>query len=48
MLSMALPYCRDILKLSRVLITCDDNNIASAKVIEKNGGTFWKTRLSTI
>jgi predicted acetyltransferase len=40
MLSMALPYCRDILKLSRVLITCDDNNIASAKVIEKNGGVL--------
>jgi predicted acetyltransferase len=26
------------LGLKRVLVTCDDNNIASAKVIEKNGG----------
>ena len=24
--------------LRRVLVTCDDNNIASAKIIEKNGG----------
>ena len=28
------------LGLERVLITCDDNNIASAKIIEKNGGVF--------
>jgi len=26
------------LRLKRVLVTCDDNNIASAKIIEKNGG----------
>lgn len=40
MLSMALPYCREILKLKKVLITCDDENIGSAKVIEKNGGVL--------
>ena len=38
MLSMSLPYCKNKLKLSRVLITCYDNNIASQKMIEKNGG----------
>lgn len=26
--------------LERVLITCDEDNVASAKVIEKNGGIF--------
>ncbi len=26
------------LGLKRVLVTCDDNNISSAKIIEKNGG----------
>lgn len=38
MLSMVLPYCRDVLGLSRVLITCDDDNVGSQKVIESNGG----------
>lgn len=37
------------LGLKRVLVTCDDNNIASAKVIEKNGGTledkYWSDEL---
>jgi len=28
------------LGLKRVLVTCDDNNIGSAKVIEKNGGVL--------
>lgn len=28
------------LGLDRVLVTCDDNNIASAKIIEKNGGVL--------
>ena len=26
--------------LQRVLITCDDDNVASARTIEANGGTF--------
>ncbi|MDD2492315.1 MAG: GNAT family N-acetyltransferase [Bacilli bacterium] len=38
MLQMTLPYCKEVLKLQKVLITCDDDNIGSAKVIEKNGG----------
>lgn len=31
--------------VGRVLITCDANNIASAKVIERNGGTLEDVRL---
>lgn len=38
MLSKALVYARDVLGLSKVLITCNDNNYGSARVIEKNGG----------
>lgn len=38
MLALALIYARDVLKLSFVLITCDDTNIPSIKVIESNGG----------
>ena len=37
-LSKALDYARDVLGLSKVLITCNDNNYGSARVIEKNGG----------
>jgi predicted acetyltransferase len=29
-----------LLGLKRVLITCDDDNVASAKIIEKNGGVL--------
>ncbi len=39
MLAMALPYARD-LGIDPALITCDDNNIASARVMEKNGGVL--------
>lgn len=38
MLSMALKYAKERLGLNRVLITCDDDNIGSARVIEKNRG----------
>ena len=38
MLSMALAYCKETLNLNKVLITCDDDNIGSIKVIENNGG----------
>ena len=38
MLSMALAYCKETLNLHKVLITCDDDNIGSIKVIENNGG----------
>jgi len=38
MLSMALDYVRDNFDFDKVLLTCNDDNYASAKVIEKNGG----------
>ncbi|MBQ7867777.1 MAG: GNAT family N-acetyltransferase [Clostridia bacterium] len=38
MLAMALDYVRAHFDFERVLITCDDDNIGSARVIEKNGG----------
>lgn len=40
MLALALDYCKTELGLRRVLITCDDANGASAKVIERNGGVL--------
>ncbi len=39
MLAMMLDKARE-LGLSRVLITCDTDNVASARVIQKNGGRF--------
>ncbi len=39
MLELSLPYLKD-LNIKKVLITCDDKNIASAKVIENNGGVL--------
>lgn len=39
-LSMAKKYCKEELNLSRVLVTCDDDNTASQKIIEKNGGVL--------
>ncbi len=40
MLAMALDYVKDELKLKRVLLTCDDDNMGSIRVIEKNGGVL--------
>jgi predicted acetyltransferase len=39
-LGAAVAYARDELGLGRVLVTCDDDNAASIRVIEKNGGVF--------
>lgn len=39
-LRQSLEYCRDILKLERVLLTCDEDNVGSIKTIVKNGGVF--------
>lgn len=41
-LNYSLDYCRDILKLSEILITCSDKNIPSFKIIEKAGGVLVK------
>jgi predicted acetyltransferase len=38
-LALALPKARE-LGITRVRIMCDENNTASRKVIEKNGGVF--------
>lgn len=38
MLKMALSYAKREIGLDKVLITCNDDNLASARVIEKNGG----------
>lgn len=38
MIKQALIICRDELKLDKVLMTCEKNNIASSKSIIKNGG----------
>jgi predicted acetyltransferase len=43
MLRQALPVAR-ALGLRDVLITCDDTNTASNRVIEKNGGSLRETR----
>jgi predicted acetyltransferase len=45
LLSMTLEKARS-LGLSRVLVTCDSDNIASARVIEKNGGRLEDKRIS--
>jgi predicted acetyltransferase len=38
-LQLSLPKAKE-LGISRVLVTCDATNIASSKIIEKNGGVF--------
>jgi|GEM_PF-157516 len=47
MLALALEKAR-ALGLPRVLLTCDDENIASARVIEKNGGVLDSRGVSPI
>lgn len=42
MLRLALGICREI-GIDRVLVTCEESNTASAKVIEANGGVFENT-----
>lgn len=39
-LKQSLAYCKNVLKLEKVLVTCDEDNIGSVKTIEKNGGIF--------
>jgi predicted acetyltransferase len=43
MLRQALPVAR-ALGLNEVLLTCDDTNAASIRVIERNGGSLRETR----
>lgn len=44
MLRQALPLARAV-GLTAVLLTCDDTNAASIRVIEKNGGTLQETKV---
>ena len=41
-LTLALPKAKEI-GIQKALITCYENNIASAKIIEKNGGIYQDT-----
>lgn len=43
MLSLALPLARQI-GIKQALLTCNDGNMASIKVIEKNGGVLKETK----
>lgn len=40
LLELGLKKAKDLIEEDRVLITCDDDNIASYKVIEANGGVL--------
>lgn len=48
MLSKALIYAKEKIGLSKVLITCNDDNYSSARVIEKNGGLLQDKVKNTI
>ena len=47
MLKMALEQYKDLIEEDKILITCDDDNIASAKIIEANGGILENKVLNT-
>lgn len=40
-------YCKNVLRLTRVLVTCDEDNLGSIKTIEKNGGVFENKVMNT-
>jgi predicted acetyltransferase len=40
MLRLALRYAHDRIGLDRVLVTCDEHNVGSIRVIESNGGVL--------
>ena len=46
MLKQSLIFCREELNLSKILITCDDDNVGSFKAIEKNGGVLESKNIS--
>lgn len=46
MLEHALVFCKEKLGLAEVLITCDDENVGSYKVIEKCGGKLESKNIS--
>ena len=40
LLRIGLLKAKEIIKEDKILVTCDDDNIGSAKVIENNGGVL--------
>lgn len=48
MLSKALIYAKEIIGLDKVLLTCNDDNYSSQRIIEKNGGQLQDTITNTI
>jgi predicted acetyltransferase len=40
MLAAAMTYCRNTLGITSILVTCDQSNAASRRVIESNGGVL--------
>ena len=48
LLALTLAYARDTLALHRILVTCNDDNVGSARVIEKNGGILENRVVNTI
>ena len=38
MLANALTYAKEVIGLDKVLITCNNENVSSSRIIEKNGG----------
>ena len=38
MLAAAAAYCRNTLGIAHILVTCDQSNVASRRVIESNDG----------
>lgn len=40
LLAMSLQYAKKHFHFDQVLVTCDEKNLASARVIEKNGGVL--------
>ena len=37
-LKLGLEQCKNLIEDEKILITCDDDNIGSYKIIESNGG----------
>lgn len=48
MLTEALKYAKEVIGLHKVLITCNDSNLGSARIIEKNGGLLQDKIVNTI
>ena len=47
LLKLGLEKAKDLVTDDRILITCDDDNIGSARIIEKNGGVLENKVINT-